>query len=100
MVRFAVDVPVSVTGSSEQVVQILGRYRGKIDESVKTIPHMGPLLTTGIVHTSVSSFRNNGAVLPETAIWHRCRMKGDRKKELVGEISSEWGSQWSMRCIP
>ena len=41
MVRFAVDVPVSVTGSSEQVVQILGRYRGKIDESVKKISLMG-----------------------------------------------------------
>jgi len=46
IVGFAVDVLVSVTGSSEtarheEVIQILGRYRGEIDESVKRMSFMG-----------------------------------------------------------
>jgi len=60
----------------------------------------GPLLTTGTVHTSVSSCRDKDTVLLETAIWHRYRMEGNRKKELVGETSSERESPWSVRCIP
>ena len=55
------------------------------------------LLTTGIVHTSVSSFRNKDTALLERAIWHRCRMEGNWKKEPVGEISSERGSPWGAR---
>jgi len=54
----------------------------------------------GAIHTSVSSFRNKDTVLLETVIWHRCRMEDDRKKEPVGETSSERGSPWSVCCIP
>ena len=104
--RFSMDILFSVTGSSEtarreEVVQIIGRYGGEIDESGKRYHLWKPsLLMAGAIHTSVSSCRNKDTVLLGTVIWHRCRMEDDRKKELAGEISSEQGSPWSLRCIP
>ena len=59
--RFSADILFSVTGCSEtarceEVVQILGRYGGEIDESGKTISLMEALPAYGGSHTHLGFF--------------------------------------------